>query len=132
MFAGLITAVIGLTVNSRPVAAAGGILFLMGLLVFAAMAVSVLRTPRRRRFPVSGLHLVAALAWLALVAMLQIPMLAAGDTAGLRDLWVVGGAVGFVLQAVLGAWSFLLPAAPPSIADLRRRELLASEMGGRV
>jgi hypothetical protein len=54
------------------------------------------------------------------------------DHPALRDFVVVGGSAGFVFQAILGAWAFLLPSTRPPIPERRRRELVAMELAGRL
>ncbi len=49
-----------------------------------------------------------------------------------RDVVVVGGAGGFAFQALLGAWSFLLPSARAPVPHRRRVELTAMELGGKL
>jgi hypothetical protein len=54
------------------------------------------------------------------------------DYAATRDFVVVGGGGGFAFQALLGAWSFLLPSTRPPVPKRRRVELVAMELGGRL
>lgn len=128
MFGALLVIALGLSLDAPVLSAAGGLL-LAGALVPLAVAVRrVLATPRRRRIPVAGFHLLAGLGWLGFAVVVQIPLLARGDLTALRDLWVLAVAAGSIFQAVLGAWSFLLPMARPAVAELRRRELVAMEV----
>ncbi|MDQ3673290.1 MAG: hypothetical protein M3365_02810, partial [Gemmatimonadota bacterium] len=93
---------------------------------------TVARRPRRRRVPAAGLHLGASVAWMMAVALVQVVLLIRADIAALRDVWVVGIALGVIGQALLGAWSFLLPSGRPAVPEVRRRELFAFELGGRA
>ena len=131
-FAGLLTIATGLTLNMRGLAAAGGAAFLAGLVPFGRVALLVARAPRRFRVPVSALHLLAAVGWLFAVAVLQVGALGAGNHAVTRALWIVGLGGGTVVQAVLGAWSFLLPMEKPVGGELRRLHLVAFEKGART
>ena len=130
LFAGLVTVALGLTTGLLPVALVGAGVLLAGLRPFAAMVWAVVRTPSRRAVPLAGLHLMAALAWLGVVLVLQVPLIAWENFSFLQYLWRWGLGLGFVLQAVLGAWAFLLPMMRPGVPDLRRRELIAFELGG--
>jgi nitrite reductase (NO-forming) len=128
MFGALLVIALGLSLAAPVVAAAGAVLLAGALMPVAATVRRVLATPRRRRIPVAGFHLLAALGWLGFAVVVQIPLLARGDLSALRDLWILAVAAGAIFQAVLGAWSFLLPMARPAVAELRRRELAAMEV----
>ena len=88
--------------------------------------------PRRRHIPTAALHLMASLGWMGVVALMSVFFSATEDHAVFRDILVVGGAAGTIFQALLGAWSFLLPSTRPPIPERRRRELVAMELGGRT
>lgn len=132
MFGGLTLLVTGNSIGFGPLAGVGMASYAAGLATFAVYVRKVLSTPRRRQVPAAALHLVAALAWLGFTALSLVVVSATADHAALRDLVVVGGAGGFAFQAVLGAWSFLLPSTRAPLPELRRRELVAMELGGRA
>lgn len=132
MFAGLVLMAGGVSVGSEWPAAAGGAVLLAGLVPFARLAARVATSPRRFPVPVAAWHLMAAIWWLGMVSVAQIWLLAAGDWAALSDLWLVGLAGGTVLQAILGAWSFLLPMEQRVGGELRRLHLVAFELGSRL
>ena len=132
MFGGLLTFATGASLDSEWVGAAGMTSYAIGLAILGTYLKAVLVTPRRRRFPTAGLHLVGALAWLGVTTAALVVTSAAGDPLALRDFVVVGGAAGFAFQALLGAWSFLLPSTRAPIPERRRRELVTMELGGRV
>lgn len=111
MFAGLVLVAGGISVGLEWLAAAGGAVLLAGLSPFGILAARVATSPRRFPVPVAAWHLLAAIWWLGMVSVVQIWFLAAGDSGALADLWLVGLAGGTVIQAILGAWSFLLPMA---------------------
>lgn len=131
-FAGLLTIASGLTVDLPLLAAAGGAGFVVGLIPFGRVALLVARRPRRFPVPVSAVHLLAAVLWLFVVAVLQVGSLGLGNDAATRALWLVGLGGGTVVQAVLGAWSFLLPMEKPVGGELRRLHLVAFEKGART
>lgn len=132
MFAGLLVLAGGLSLGSPAWAAAGGTVLLASLVPFGLAVRRVLTTRRRFPVPVSAAHLIAAIAWLGLVSAAQLWPLAAGDAAATRDLWVVGLAGGTVVQAILGAWAFLLPMERPVSGSIRRLDLIAFELGART
>lgn len=132
MFAGICVMAVGLTVGARAVATGGAVVLVVGVAPLGGLVRGALSMPRRRRIPLSACHLIAAMAWCAFVCVIQVVVIARGDGAALRDLWVVGLAAGFTLQAVIGAWSFLLPSARRVDAETRRRELVAFEVGAMI
>jgi nitrite reductase (NO-forming) len=131
MFGGLALVAGGATIGSRWTAMAGMVSYSAGLAAFGVYMRRVLSISRRRKVPTAALHLVGALAWLAVTTLALVVLSAMEDHAALRDFLVVGGATGFVFQAILGAWSFLLPSSRAPDPELRRRELVAMELGGR-
>ena len=131
MFGGLIVVSTGATIDTGWVTAAGFASLVAGLATFALYVKRIVTIPRRRRVPAAALHLMAALGWMAIVTVLAVFFSAVEDHAALRDILVVGGAAGTIFQALLGAWSFLLPSTRPPIPERRRRELVAMELGGR-
>ena len=132
MFGGLVVMSTGISFELPWLAATGMLGYTSGLVFFGAYARRILATPRRRKVPTAALHLIAALAWAFATAVALILTSATGEHQASRDFIVAGGAVGFVFQALLGAWSFLLPSTRAPIPDRRRRELVAMELGGRA
>lgn len=129
--ASLLVMTSGLMVQSRGVAVAGAVGMIAVLVPFVAMMKELLGRHRRRRVPVSALHVMSALGWFGVVLVTQPFLLAAGELGVLRDMYVVAMALGTAAQAVLGAWAFLVPMARPAEPGLRRRELVAFEIGAK-
>ncbi|HEV2756639.1 MAG TPA: hypothetical protein VG318_12795 [Actinomycetota bacterium] len=132
MFGGLIVMSAGATTGLEWLAAAGVACYAGGFGAFVVYVRAVLATERRRKVPTAAFHLVAALAWALVTVSALVVVTARGDYAAARDLVVVGGAGGFAFQALLGAWSFLLPSSRPPVPARRRVELTAMELGGRA
>lgn len=132
MAGGLLVMATGATTSLDLLAGTGMALYVAGLATFALYVKAVVRIPSRRRIPTAALHLIAAITWAALSAVGVVVSLMQGDSTATRDFVVVGGAAGFAFQALLGAWSFLLPSTRPPIAERRRVELVAMELGGKV
>lgn len=131
MFGGIMIFATGASLSLAWMASMGLSTYAAGLAGFGLYVSKVLTVKSRRKVPTAALHLVSAVAWLGVTVVAGIVLTATWDHAALRDLIVVGGAVGFVFQALLGAWSFLLPSTRAPVPDQRRRELVAMELGGR-
>jgi nitrite reductase (NO-forming) len=132
MFGGLVVMSTGATTGLASVGGAGMAVYVAGLAAFGSYVRAVVKIPRRRRVPTAALHLVAAMTWAVVTACALCVALVIGDDAAARDLVVVGGAAGFAVQALLGAWSFLLPSTRPPVPQRRRLELSSMELGGRT
>ena len=132
MFLGLMVMSGGATTQLGWVGGVGMTAYLAGLAAFLIHVRNILATPSRRRIPTAALHLVAAIAWALITTTSLVITLSHGDWIAARDFVVVGGAVGFAFQALLGAWSFLLPSTRAPIPERRRIELIAMELGGRA
>ena len=108
MCGGLTLTVVGAILGMRPLAAAGLVVYLLGLLIVAWVMVRTLRTKRPNEYPPMSVGMgflwlivgVAATAYLvATVPFAQLDMRA------VTPIFVVG----FLLQLLLGAMSYLLP-----------------------
>jgi nitrite reductase (NO-forming) len=132
MFGGLVVTASGLSLNVPLVAAAGAAALLAGLAPFVRVAARVATGRRRFPVPVAAWHLLAAILWLTVVCGTQIWLLGAGNAGAVSDLWIVGLAGGTVVQAILGAWSFLLPMEQQVAGGIRRLHLTAFEIGSRA
>jgi nitrite reductase (NO-forming) len=132
MFGGLMVLATGASIDQPLIGGLGMVAYVLGLARFGLYVRAMLSIPRRRRVPTAALHLIAALGWCVVTSVALAAMLLLDDPSETRDLLVVGGAGGFVFQALLGAWSFLLPSTRPPDPERRRRELIAMEVGGRT
>lgn len=108
MCGGLALTVVGAIFGMRPLAAAGLVVYLLGLLIVAWVMVRTLRTKRPNEYPPMSVGMgflwlivgVAATAYMvATVPFAQLDMRA------VTPIFVVG----FLLQLLLGAMSYLLP-----------------------
>ncbi len=131
MFTGLVVFTVGKTTDHDATATLGMATYAGGIAIFGFYLSKILATTRRRKVPTAALHLVAALTWLVVTTLALGVLAGAEDRSAMRDFIVVGGVAGFVFQALLGAWSFLLPSERGPVPDRRRRELTAMEIGGR-
>ena len=132
MFGGLMVMATGATTAAAWISGFGMAIYLIGLMTLGLYFREVLATQSRRKIPTAAMHLVAAMAWALVTAVSLVVILERADWAAARDFVVVGGAVGFALQALMGAWSFLLPSTRAPVPARRRVELVAMEVGGRV
>lgn len=131
MASGLLLVATGATIGQEVIAGSGMGLYLAGLASFTLYVKAVLTTPRRRRVPTAAFHLIAAMTW-AITTTAAVVVSMMQGSAATRDFLVVGGAAGFAFQALIGAWSFLLPSTRAPIAGRRRVELVAMEFWGKT
>ena len=132
MFTGLMVMSTGATTTLGFVGGLGMGIYLIGLATFGMYVRKVLSTPSRRKIPTAAIHLIGAMSWALITTTALVIALLLGDWSAVRDLVVVGGAAGFAFQALIGAWSFLLPSTRAPIPERRRVELVAMELGGRA
>jgi hypothetical protein len=122
----------GATTGNDWIAGGGMAAYVAGLVTVGFYFKTVIVTPRRRRVPTAAFHLICAIAWAFVTAAALMITTSQGNSGAGRDLVVVGGAAGLALQALLGAWSFLLPSTRAPVPTQRRAELTAMELGGRA
>ena len=134
----LIAGVVGLAVGTStaldPLVAIGGLLWAGGAALVGLLAASAMRTERKWRVPGAAMHLIAGVGWFVLSSVwLAVACWTGGaGLEGFRPILVLGFVGGWLLQVLLGAWSYLLPMARPGHPDERRRELAALELGAIV
>jgi len=128
LVAGVGAIALGLGLDVRPVAVAGGVAYAAGALGLAWMAVKAIRMPRAWPVPVAAKHLICALGWFVVGALLA-PWELADGLAGFRRPFLAIFVCGWVLQTLLGAWQYLLPMARPGHPEERRTWLAAIEAG---
>jgi nitrite reductase (NO-forming) len=133
MFAvGVVLLAAGLFADLRAVAAIGAVSLAASTAGVLYMAGRVLATPRRWPVPAAAGHLIAALAWFVFgIGALGVAV-ARGGFDGFRGPFLTIFVGAWVLQTLLGAWSYLLPMGRPAHPDDRRRFLAATEVGGRL
>ena len=125
---------LGLAFDETVVVALGGTCVLSGALGAAWMVSKVIRTPRKWPIPVSAMHLLAGFTWF-LVGSVALAISAWHGVTGVGAFFLdfltifVGG---WIVQVLLGAWSFLLPMARPGHPDTHRAGLIAMEFAGFV
>lgn len=132
MFLGLLLMSTGATTSVAWIGGAGMATYMLGLITFGLYLREVLAIPSRRKIPTAAFHLVAAMGWAVITTIALVVILTQAHWAAARDFVVVGGAIGFAFQALLGAWSFLLPSTRAPIPARRRVEVVAMEVGGRI
>ncbi|HXF71058.1 MAG TPA: hypothetical protein VNO79_00420 [Actinomycetota bacterium] len=132
--AGVGLAALGLAWAVTPVAVAGGLVYLAGVAGLLEMVRRVMSAPRRWPVPIAGRHLLLALLWFVGGVGWTVVGLSYGAAwlATGRDLFLVTLGGGWVLQTLLGAWLYLLPAGRRAHPEKRRRLLSAVEWGGWV
>jgi len=127
---GLLVQLLGWTLDLTPLLAAGGIVYAAGSLGLAWLVISVLRIERRWRVPAAAMHMVAAAVWFISGSLALAWALAHGPGGfdAFRSNFLVAFVGGWLVQILLGAWSYLLPNARSAHPDVRRRWLAAFEI----
>lgn len=110
--------------------AAGGLAYAGGACGLVSLVVSVLRTERTWAIPAAAFHMMAAVAWFV-VGSFGLAVALLDGPAGFdryRVVFLTAFVGGWLLQVLLGAWSYLLPMARPGHPSERRRSLAAFEL----
>ncbi len=131
---GLLLQLTGWDLESTPFLAAGGFAYAAGAIGLAWLVVSILRVERQWRVPLAAMHMMAAVAWFVAGSLLMAWALAHGPGGfeAFRSVFLTAFVGGWLVQVLLGAWSYLLPMARPGHPDVRRRSLAAFEMAAVV
>lgn len=131
---GVVMIAVGLALQATPVAAAGGVAYAGGALGLAWMVVRTIASERRWPVPVSAKHLMMAATWFTCGTIALAVQLFGGVESfdRFREVYLVMFVGGWIVQALLGAWLYLLPMAKPGHPDERRRFLAAIELGGTL
>ena len=94
------------------------------------LVVTVLRTERNWAIPAAAFHMMAAVVWFV-VGSFGLALALFDGEAGFdryRSTFLVAFVGGWLVQVLLGAWSYLLPMARPGHPRDRRRALAAFEL----
>lgn len=126
---GLAVEVVGLALDLRALAAVGAVAYAVGALDLGIGTAAALRPRPTRWERAPALHLGAAIAWLGVGTILQ----AAALVVDRWDRWLPAllavVAAGVVVQALVGAWSYLVPMRAPGGPDEHRRRLAVAGLG---
>jgi nitrite reductase (NO-forming) len=126
---GLSAILLGWWAGATPILAAGGAAYAAGALGLVALVVAVLRVERTWGIPLAAMHMLGAAAWFVGGALgLGVALL--DGVAGFdrfRLVFLTAFVGGWLVQVLLGAWSYLLPMGRPGHPDERRRSLAAFE-----
>lgn len=129
---GLLLQLLGWATDVTAILAAGGLLYAMGALGLVLLVVTILRAERRWKVPLAAMHMVASVMWFvvgcATLAWALVHGAEGFDDA--RSTFLVAFVGGWLVQVLLGAWSYLLPMQRPGHPDARRRMLFAFEVAG--
>ena len=109
--------------------AAGGLVFAAGAAGFLGFVAAVLRTERRWAIPTAAFHMLAAFAWFV-ASSLGLAIALFDGVAGAeryREVFLTAFVGGWLVQVLLGAWSYLLPMAKAGHPNERRRWLASFE-----
>ena len=131
---GVLLQLAGWLADSTLVLATGGVTFAAGAVAFIGFVAAVLRTERRWAVPAAAFHMLAAFAWFVAGSVgLAIALFdgAAGADRYL-EVFLAAFVCGWLVQVLLGAWSYLLPMARPGPPTERRRWLAVFEVAAPV
>ncbi len=131
---GLLVQLLGWDLGSTPLLTVGGVLYATGALGVVALLVSTLRIERSFRPPVAAWHMIAGIGWFVSGSVLYALALGRGPSGfdSFRTTFLVAFVGGWLVQVLLGAWSYLLPMATPGHPDRRRRSLAAVELAAPI
>jgi nitrite reductase (NO-forming) len=127
---GLVLQLIGWDLASTTVLFAGGSAYAAGACGVVSLVVAVLRSERTWAIPAAGFHMVAAVAWFVAGSIGLALAMVDGPTGfdRYRVAFLTAFVGGWLLQVLLGAWSYLLPMSRPGHPTERRRSLAAFEL----
>jgi nitrite reductase (NO-forming) len=127
---GLLAQLLGSDLALGWMLAAGGIAYAAGALGVVLLVVMVLQTERNWAIPAAAFHMMAAVAWFV-VGSLGLALALLDGEAGFdryRTTFLIAFVGGWLIQVLLGAWSYLLPMARPGHPGGRRRTLAVFEL----
>jgi nitrite reductase (NO-forming) len=127
---GILVQLLGFDLSSPRVLAAGGVAYAAGALGLVLLVTTVLRAERRWAIPAAAYHMMAAVAWFV-VGSIGLALALRDGVAGFdryRETFLIAFVAGWLVQVLLGAWSYLLPMAKPGHPAERRRALAAFEL----
>lgn len=122
---------LGVATSTTAVAALGGLTEMAGALGVAWLVYTIARTAKPRPAPLAALHLVAGVAWFTIgsVALAFSALRGVSGFDGFHGDFLAIFVVGWIVQVLLGAWSYLLPMGRRGDPDVRRGWLVAIESG---
>ena len=123
---------LGWALGLHPLQAIGACVFALGALGMGVMVQKVLGTERRWPMPISSKHLLCAFVWFvgASVALAVQALRGTDELIAFRDPFLLAFVAGWMGQALMGAWMFLLPMWRAGHPEERRRSWAAMEMLG--
>jgi len=110
--------------------ALGGATYALGALGMILLVASVLRAQRTWAIPAAAFHMMSAIAWFV-AGSIGLAVALLDGVAGFdryRPVFLTAFVAGWLVQVLLGAWSYLLPMATPGHPAERRRSLAAFEL----
>lgn len=134
LVAGLVLQVVGWVGPWTGALAAGGVAYAAGALSLIWLIGSVLRMERSWAIPSAALHMMGAVVWFVSGSIGLAVALFSGAASfdRFREVFLTAFVLGWLIQVLLGAWSYLLPMARPGHPTERRRALAVFESGGRT
>jgi nitrite reductase (NO-forming) len=114
----------------RPVLAAGGLVYAAGALGMVVLVTTLIRGANTWAIPTAAFHMMAAVLWFV-AGSIGLAVALLDGPAGFdryRPVFLTALVGGWLVQVLLGAWSYLLPMARPGHPTERRRSLAVFEL----
>jgi nitrite reductase (NO-forming) len=127
----------GFAAQASTVARIGALAYAAGALTLGKMAIVMVRTTVGRRGTppavTAAAHAISALLWFCSGAVaMWLLMMSGGDVEGFLPVALVIFVLGWTVQMLLGAWSYLIPSAAPGGPEERRAYFAVMDAGGLV
>ncbi|MGH2628958.1 MAG: hypothetical protein ACRDHI_00135, partial [Actinomycetota bacterium] len=117
-----------------PVLTAGGLAYAAGALGMVVLVATLIRGARNWAIPTAAFHMMGAVAWFV-AGSIGLAVALLDGPAGFdryRPVFLTAFVGGWLLQVLLGAWSYLLPMARPGHPTDRRRSLAVFELAAPI
>lgn len=134
LIAGLVVQLVAWDLSSVPLLVVGALAYAGGTACVVWLVVAARRAAQRWDAPVAALHMMAGVGWFVAGSIGLVVALLDGG-AGLdayRPVFLLAFVAGWLVQVLLGAWSYLLPMARPGHPEERKRWLASFEVGART
>ncbi len=132
--AGVLSEAAGWALASSSVVRVGAVLDAVGALAFLVFVVLTVRSRRRWAVPTAGMHLLAGVVWFVSGSLWFAAQAWRGPVAvdRARSVFLIAFVWGWLVQVLVGAWSYLLPMARAGAPGQHRAGLQFFELGGRT
>jgi nitrite reductase (NO-forming) len=125
---------LGWAAGSAWMVGAGGLVEAAGAVAFAVLVIQTVRTTRRWAVPTAAFHFISGVAWFVLGSVWYATRLIRGAPSvdAFLPVFLAAFIWGWLVQVLLGAWSYLLPMMRPGGPIEHRAGLQVFEVAGRT